>query len=163
MNNFAELALAKHAGAGTLGGAGSSYTLDFGTLVQGTAGLDADLAILNVAIGPADVLNGSFDLGQGAAFTLSNFSPFSGIAAGSSQTGFEVAFDSSTLGSFTRTIVISATGSNAEFLGALPNTVLVLQGSVVAVPEPGTYALMGGGLLALWLMRRRGLQARRAA
>ena len=156
VNNFAELALRKTSGAGSLSFSAGTYTLDLGSLVQGSAGLDATLAVRNSALGPADLLSGSFATGTGNAFTLSGFGPFAGLGAGSEQGGLEISFDSATLGDFTRRIVISSAGSNASgFQGALADTTLVLSGSVVAVPEPSTYALMASGLLALWLARRR--------
>lgn len=156
VNNFAELALQKTGGSGVLGKAGATYTLDFGTLVQGSAGLDASLAVLNIAVGPADLLSGSFAVGPGSGFVLGGFSPFGNIAAGESHGGLDIGFDSDMIGEFRQTIVISAAGSNASgYFGALGDTTLVLRGSVVAVPEPQTYALMLGGLLGVWLMRRR--------
>ena len=46
----------KTSGAGTFSGAAGSYTLDFGTLIGGTAGQVALLAVNNSAGGPADLL-----------------------------------------------------------------------------------------------------------
>jgi hypothetical protein len=156
VNNYAELALDKTAGSGALSKSGDTYTVDFGSLLQGTTDLDATLAVLNIATGPADLLNGTFAIGSGSGFALSGFDSFTNIAAGSSFGGLGISFDSALLGDFTQTIVISATGSNASgFIGGLADTTVVLRGSVVAVPEPGTYALMIGGLMALWLLRRR--------
>ena len=158
VNNYAELSLGKTAGAGSFSFSAGTYTLEFGNLVQGSAALDATLAVLNSAIGPADLLSGIVRHWQRRAFALSGFGPFMGMAAGASYGGLGVSFDSSALGDFTRTIVISSAGSNASgFQGALADTTLVLQGSVVAVPEPSTYALMAGGLLAVWLARQRGI------
>jgi hypothetical protein len=68
-----------------------------------------------------------------------------------------IAFDSATLGSFEDVIVLHAFGSNASgFDAALADTRLVLRGNVitVAVPEPGTYLMMMGGLLLLVIVRR---------
>jgi len=56
-------------------------------------------------------------------------------------------------GTFLATIVLHASGSNAScFDGRLDDTTLVIRGDVAtiaAVPEPGTYALMLGGLLII--------------
>src|SRR6185369_12988429 len=62
VNNFAEAALAKTAGAGTLSRNGNTWTLDFGTFSLGSGDRSASLAVLNSAIGPADLLSGAFDL-----------------------------------------------------------------------------------------------------
>jgi hypothetical protein len=67
-------------------------------------------------------------------------------------------FDDAAAGTFAATLVLHANGSNASgWSGALDDTTLVLRGevaSVAAVPEPETYALMLGGLLAVIGARR---------
>ncbi len=167
VNNFAEVALTKTGGAGTLTRTGDIYTLDFGSLALGDADLLGTLEILNSAFGPADLLGGSFDLGGvGPEFVLSGFTTFDGIVAGGALGGLSISLDSATSGRFEDTIVLHAFGSNASgFKEALADTTLVLRGDVfaAAVPEPGTYVLMVGGLTLLLVVRHRRLRERAAA
>ena len=154
VNNYAQASLQKTAGSFTLTQVGNAYTIDFGSLVLGAADVSETLAVLNSAIGPADLLRGSFDTsGVGTGFLLSAFGPFSGLAAGDSQDGYAITFDSAVAGSFSDTITLHASGSNASgYDAAVGDTTLVLRGDVVAtapVPEPETYSLMLGGLLLL--------------
>jgi hypothetical protein len=152
VNNYAEAALT-HSGAGHLSISNHTYMLDFGTILQGSGDLSASLAVLNGAIGPADLLSGNFDLtGVGPGFTLGGFGPFTDLIAGDSFGGLSVVFASQTQGAFLSSLVLHSTGSNASgFIGQLDDTTLVLRGNVgvVAVPEPGTYVLMFAGLLVV--------------
>ena len=149
VNNFAEASLTK-TGAGTLTRTGNTYTLDFGTLALGAGEQSASLAVLNSAIGPADLLSGAFDLGGvGPGLTLAGFGSFANLVAGASFGGLDVVFDDDDAGAFLATLVLHATGSNASgFEGRLDDITLVIRGDVAiaAVPEPETYALMIGGL-----------------
>jgi hypothetical protein len=159
VNNFAEASLVKTGGSGTLSKVGNTYTLDFGTLALGGADLSGTLGVFNSAVGPADLLRGSFDTtGVGPSFLLNGFGSFAGLMAGSSQGGFGITFDSATLGTFEDIIVLHSFGSNASgFDAALADTTLVLRGDVLtaAIPEPGTYMLMIGGLLLVFVHRRK--------
>ena len=159
VNNYAKAGLAKTGGAGSFSGGAMSYTLNFGTLVQGMAGLSSLLAVQNLALGPADLLAGTFNLGTVGLsdnFSVSGFGGFAGIAAGDSSGGLNVNFGSGILGSFDKIIALSPVGSNASgYSGALDSVQLHLVGNVVAVPEPGTYLLMFTGLLGLALAARR--------
>jgi hypothetical protein len=160
VNNLAAGSFAKASGNGSFSGGGVSYVLDFGSFVQGSSSLAANLSLLNGASGPADDLAGSFDLSglvAGGAFTVTGMGPFSGLAAGDSIDGLQISFGSGTLGSFDSVIVLSALSTNAsDPTGlALGDIELRLQGTVVAVPEPGTWVLMVGGLLLLARVARR--------
>ena len=169
VNNYAEASLLKTAGSFTLTHVGNVYTIDFGSLTLGAADVSETLAVLNSAIGPADLLRGAFDTsGVGTGFLLSAFGPFSGLGAGASQDGYAITFDSAVAGSFSDTITLHAFGSNASgYDAALSDTTLILRGDVLTtapVPEPETYALMLSGLLLLGgVARRRRKAGARAA
>ncbi len=162
VNNYAAAAFGKTGGQGTFSGAATSYTLDFGTLLAGAAGLSSQLSVFNTAMGPADALKGSYDLSgitPSGDFTLGGFTSFVDLAAGSALGGLTVAFSSGTLGSFDQVVVLHPGGTNASgYSGVLGDVTLHLTGSVVAVPEPSTYLLMAFGLLGVWLARRRQAQ-----
>jgi hypothetical protein len=152
VNNYAQAALAK-TGEGQWSVGNHTYTLDFGAVLLGSGQHSASLSVLNAAIGPADLLSGSFDLtGLGPNFTLSGFGSFADLIAGDAFGGLNVLFASDVQGAFLSSIVLHGTGSNASgFIGQLDDTTLVLRGNVnvVAVPEPGTYVLMFAGLLVV--------------
>jgi hypothetical protein len=160
VNNFAQAAFAKASGSPVLTHSGNVWTLDFGSIVQGGPDEAGGLDVLNAAAAPADDLRGSFDVtGVGSEFALAGFNPFTGVAAGASVHGFLVTLDSANPGTFQDTIVLHSAGSNAGgFDGALDDVDLVLRGKVTqvgAVPEPETWMLMLGGLLAAAGVRRR--------
>ena len=151
VNHYAEVAISK-VGDGILSLTGHTYTLDFGSIALGAGNFSANLAVLNSAIGPADVLSGVFDTASvGPGFTLSGFGSFTNLVAGDSASGLSIAFLTSTGGYFESSLVLHASGSNASgYVGQLQDTTLVLRGNVItAVPEPGTYVLMFAGLLVV--------------
>ena len=117
-----------------------------GVARAGEAALSAQLALLNTAIGPADALRGAFDLGNagtGDHFVLSGFDAFGEVAAGGSFSGLQIGFGSGWVGSFDKVVVLRSFGFNASgYDGALGDLELRLRGSVVAMPEPGSYRLI---------------------
>ena len=158
-------------GSGTFSGAGLSYTLDFGTLFTDPSDPNAPsgtllstLVLGNAATGPADALAGSWNLAalSSGPFSVAGFSAFTGLAAGSQLAGLTVNFNLANEGSFSRTLVLnsfSTNGSGPDL--ALGAVTLELQGTVVAVPEPGTYLMMAVGVLAMGSIARRKLRAQR--
>ncbi|MBK7423610.1 MAG: PEP-CTERM sorting domain-containing protein [Propionivibrio sp.] len=167
VNNVAATTLAKISGVGDLSGGALSYTLNFGTVVQGVNGGSTALSLTNSAFGPADALAGTFNLSAlqvGDPFLLGGFNSFDSLAAGSSLAGgLTVGFSGTSLGSFDRIIVLNrlSTNGSGPDLG-LAAVELHLHGEVLAVPEPGTYGMMLTGLLVVMLGARR-RTARQAA
>jgi hypothetical protein len=166
VNNIAAPLLAKTSGAGSFSGSGTSYTLNFGTLIQGGGVVSSLLSLANSAGGPADALAGSFVLSAlaGTPFSaLSGFGSFSNVAGGSSLPGgLSLGFNTSTVGNFSSTITLNPRSTNLSqadlTLGAIT---LTLQGNVAAVPEPGTWALWLAGLAVLGGLARRQAAMRR--
>ena len=165
VNNLAASSLAKTGGAGGFIGGGTSYTLNFGTILEGSGIVSTGLSLSNIAGGPADALAGSFILTAlaGTPFSaISGFSSFTGVAAGGSLAGgMLVGFNTDTLGAFSSSITFNPLSTNLSQADlTLAAVTLNLEGSVVAIPEPGTWALWLAGLaLMSQLVRRRVRQA----
>jgi hypothetical protein len=168
VNNYAKPVFEFDTGVGSLSGSGTTYTLNFGTVTQGSGSLTADLDVTNLTNGPSDLLKGSFCLpGQGCStdafidFLLSGFSTFQGLGAGQSTGLLSVGFDTTTLGLFQDTITLASAGYNSSgYDNPFADITLIIQGNVVSsqqnnVPEPGSLALGMTGLLLLWGLRRK--------
>jgi hypothetical protein len=166
VNEIATAAFSKAAGAGALTGSTLSYTLDFGTLVQGSSVTAATLRLLNdIPTGPADSLIGSFDVsGAAAPFQLTGFGAIPELAA-SSFFDMLVDIDTSVLGSFLGTILFNGASHNAFQTDLTLAPISISLRAVIVtdvpppppsdVPEPASGALMGLGAGALWWLRRR--------
>ena len=147
-------------GQGSLTLVGETFTLDFGTLTEGTL-VTSLLDISNQVAGPADELNGAFNLGAAAGLTLGNWNAFTGLLAGADTDDMTLAFTASGVGLFERQIAFNGTSTNASDptgLAVLRN--LVIRANVAAsgvgnVPEPGTMALVLAAAAAALLSRRR--------
>ena len=158
-------------GAGTFTGSGTTYTLDFGDIADGSGSKSTSLSLLNMlASGGSsaftDLLGGAFTISGNSAFTLGGFDTVSGLAGDAALGGLTIAIDPVTSGIHTATITLAATSSNASSITSLGYIDLVLTYDAIAtdsgsnVPEPGTLPLMLGGLGLAWYARR---QAKRAA
>jgi hypothetical protein len=123
-------------------------TIDLGTLGLGTSPVAIDLAVLNAAAGPADLLTGSFDISGDSAFINSGFDAIAGgLAAGEADTLPTVSLATSAAGVFSETITLDATGSNASgYSGALTPETLTITGTIVPtlVQSIGTPGAPGG-------------------
>ena len=137
VNNYATAEIEELSGGGTLTQAGTAYTLALGTIDLDTAAAQIDLGISNSAVGPADLLAGGFTVSgdDDAAFT-NTLTAFSNVAAGGVAGGEERSLATSTVGAFSETITLLANGSNSSgYLGALPEEVLTVTGTVLLPPE----------------------------
>jgi hypothetical protein len=163
VNNFANGAFTKQSGAGTFTRLGSTFTLNFGTVTQGSVNLSSLLSVLNDVVGPADLLNGMFTLPALQHFSFTGFDNFADIGAGQAFDGLGVGFDTSTAGVFDDLVQLDLIGHNASgYSGSLGSIYLDVMGEVTptaAIPEPQTYAMLfaGLGLLGFAARRRRRL------
>ena len=163
VNNLASATLALAGGSGTFSGMALSYTLNFGTVFTDASSLSGSLSLANAATGTADALAGSWSLTSlaGGPFSVSGFQAFTGLTAGSALAGLTVSFDLGTEGSFSRTVVLNGLSTNGSGPNlALSPISLQLQGTVVAIPESGTYLMMAVGVLVMGSIARRKLRAR---
>jgi hypothetical protein len=160
VNNFANATFDKVSGAGSLNRNGNAFTLNFGSVVQGSSALSAILDVQNLVSGPADLLNGSLNVVDGNDFTTLLNGAFADVAAGGSSANLlQFLFNTATLGSFTDTINLTWFGHNASgFQGSDNLYTLSVTGNVTAtaaVPEPSTYLMLIIGLTGLLAVARR--------
>src|SRR5258708_1534182 len=112
-------------GYGTTDGLGAGvtagqYTLNLGD-ISGNGPQDFTFDVLNAASGFTDQLSGSVE-SMGGSIPLSLTGDglnFSGLSAGQSSSAFTIEIDPSQAGTFTDTVVLHGTGSNA---GGYSNT-----------------------------------------
>ena len=153
VNNFAKSAFTFGSGAGSFSQVGSTYLLDFGALAQGSGIFNSVLFAGNGALGPADLLDGTYQFLDPFDFGESGFDPFLNLAAQQLTGPLTLSFNTANLGSFSDTIVLHGLGHNASnYSGAVGDITLIVEGTVRSggtVPEPGTLALLA---LALSLL-----------
>jgi VCBS repeat-containing protein len=132
VDNYATADLHETSGGGTLTGtAATGYTLDLGTIGQGSGPDTIGLAALNAASGLADLLAGSFAITGDSAFTNSGFAGFSGLGAGQADTALSVSLSTQNDGMFSETITLTGTGSNASgYSGTVAPVKLTIEGQV---------------------------------
>ena len=165
VNNYANPVFVKTGGAGSLSGSGDTFTLDLGDLILGSGVSTASLGVLNDVFGPADLVDGTFNLSGVDDFTLSGFVPFSGLGAGDLFAGLLASFAANSLGSFDDTIVLNALAYNASGYEQTLSVTLLLHADVLqqaAVPEPPVIVLLAAAfaLLGYTLRRRAGAPLR---
>jgi hypothetical protein len=161
IDNYAVAALEKTSGVGSLTQTGTNaYTLNFGTVAEGSGYLTAGFGVLNNApIGQlSDLLSGHFVVAgnSGGAFLQGALAEFGNLSAGQSDTAPQIAFNTSVAGQFTETITLDATGSNgAGYSGALAPVTLTIVGQVapatVTAPTESVEVGAGGGSIVEYL------------
>lgn len=163
VNSFANGVFEKLSGDGIFSRSGDEFTLDFGTLTLGSS-VDAQLAVLNDVLGPADLLDGEFFTEGALHFTATGFDAFADVAAGESFGGLSLAFDATMGGDFESRFRLSLVGHNAGGYRASMGDIFLnvhANVNVAAIPEPETYALILAGLGLLgFVARRRRLTSR---
>lgn len=165
VNNYAHGSLLLTGGDGQFTQPGShEYVLDFGNVIQGTGPLETFLAVLNDVAGPADLLDGVFDVSGAGNLVLAGFSDFVDLMAGGMRSGLNIRFDPAALGLLNDTIILSIFGHNDSGYRALEETLTFrILGNVVPtaqVPEPGVLLLEVVALLAMRRFRPRPFRAR---
>jgi len=162
VNLFAVLAFLKEGGQGSLSRGMNSFDLDFGNVAKGSS-QEALLAFLNdnplADQAFTDLLSstGTIVPPPSPAFAITGDS-VSRLPGGDTQSGFDISFDTSTLGSFMETLSFDVESINADFDGFLTPVTFTIEGDVVSstpAPEPGTLTVLGSGLGMLFFVIRR--------
>lgn len=161
VNNYANPDFDLMSGMASLTGSGLTYILDLGSVLQGSGILTLLLQMDNDVFGPADFIDGSYDLTGVNDFLLSGFGSYADLGAGQAQTGLQISFDTDLLGlgTFTDTVLMNVRAHNASGYSDSFQVALNLRGQINArggaVPEPESLLLMAIGIAALFAVRRR--------
>ena len=168
VNNYANLRFSSGS-SGLSDNGGSLFTLDFGTVTQGSSLLSATLRALNAITGPSDLADGDYcPTGQVCdtdSFMLAGLTDFMNLGAGQSTGDLSISFDPTSLGLFQDDIVLGWFGHNASgYRGADAFLRLQIRALVVDatsnVPEPGNLLLVFTGLMLLGASARRRARAK---
>lgn len=163
VNNYVNAALRMNSGYGQLDHpSASEYVLDLGEMVLGSGAVMTYLDVLNDVLGPADLMDGTWDLAGAGDLTLGGFSDFFDITAGDMLTGLAIGYDPVSLGALDNSISLDIYGHNASGYRELEQTISFrIIGDVVnaQVPAPGTLALGVLSLVVLSRFRRTGKRA----
>ena len=141
--NAAQATIEQTGGSGTLTRNGNNYTLNFGTVADGSGPLTADLEVLNSAVAPADTLSGSFTVSGNAAFSNTGLGAFSNIAAGGADTAPSITFTPGAPGTFDETITLAASSVNGGGATSIPAETLTITGQVAAPAAPPVITTSG--------------------
>ncbi|MCW8889800.1 MAG: choice-of-anchor D domain-containing protein, partial [Sedimenticola sp.] len=165
VNEYANPVFDHLAGDGLFSGSGTSYLIDFGSLLTGVT-VDATFAVLNDVVGIADLLDGTFDTSGQGSFGASSFNDFFNLMAGVSTSDMMVSLDTTgfSLGLVQGSITLNALGHNASgYSGAFAPITLTMRARVVdgSVPEPGSLILILLGIFALLYFRSQVQTAKR--
>ena len=142
VDNYAVATVQKVSAAGTLTlTAPNAYTLNLGSVLQGAAASTITLEVLNSATGLADLLGGNFTITHANSAILSaGLTAFSGKGAGAADTTPAFRLATTTAGTFSETISIATTGSNASGYSAALSPITLTVTGIVAQ----TYTLTTG-------------------
>ena len=125
-------------------GSSTNETINLGSATQGGTALSLSLGALNAATGLADLLQGSVTTAGAAGFANSGFGSFSGLGAGQSEQSQRVVLSTSSAGTFSETVVLSSSGTNASgYNGALVTETLTITGTIT--PSGTTTYLLAVG------------------
>ena len=144
VDNYALAAFQDGSGP-AISGAGNSYAINLGSVVQGSAASTLTLGVENTASGLADLLQGTVSATGTTGFIDSGFGSFAGLGAGQGETLQGVTLTTGTAGVFTETVLLSSAGTNASgYDGALATETLTITGTVVSASAGNTYTLANG-------------------
>jgi hypothetical protein len=143
VDNYAAAAF-QDPGGPALTGSSTNETLNLGSVVQGASALTLSLGALNTATGLSDLLQGTLSTAGAAGFTNGGFGAFSGLAAGQGEHSQSVTLSTSAAGTFTETVLLSSSGTNASgYNGTLTTETLTITGTVTPAGST-TYVLAVG-------------------
>lgn len=161
VNHFAEVGLAKEGGEGTLGGAGSSCSVDFVEWTGGPGVIVFQPGLENTLLDATcqDTLGGSFDLSTLTNFNVTGASPFTGLDLGATQTSLSLSFDGRLLppGVYSESFRFDPLSENASSVTPLSGIDITLS-ATIPVPEPTVWTLFLLGASMLVLRRRRRME-----